>query len=163
VAPDDIRSALKSDHAHLEVLLSDVLAVLGDGDREAVAQAWARLDEAVVGHLALEEKSMIPELLKANERAARSILEEHRHVRSRLAELGMQVDLHTVRAAAVQTFCDELRAHARHEDKELYSWAAGHFSPEERKEIVEKIPDWPPARAVRGATAPERAPAKRPR
>ena len=44
-----------------------------------------------------EERYLLPALLRRDERAGRAILAEHKHFRDRLTELGVEVDLHTVR------------------------------------------------------------------
>ena len=74
-------------------------------------------------HLRVEESSMIPALQRVAPTDARVLLEEHRHIRTRLTELGVALDLHTIRLESVRAFVDELRAHAKSEDRMLYRWA----------------------------------------
>jgi hypothetical protein len=54
-------------------------------------------------------------------------VQEHRHIRTRLSELRTAVDLHLVQLGSVRNFIDELRAHAKSEDRLLYQWADGHL------------------------------------
>lgn len=84
---------------------------------------------------------MIPALLQVNEREARAISAEHRHIRARLTELGAGVDLHIVRLKTVRAFIDELRAHANHEDKMLYQWADEHLGESDRAILLRALVD----------------------
>lgn len=151
----DIRSTLRADHERLEFLLNEVISAFTENDRELLAEVWTRFDAALLAHLELEEKHMIPELLQENARAARSILEEHRHIRGRLAELGAQVDLHMIRLGTARAFIDELRAHARHEDTQLYGWADEHLADKDQRAIMQSVrarPPSPPPPAPPGPT-----------
>jgi len=115
-------------------------------DRDATAALWTIFDERLINHMELEENDLVPALMRRNERPARVILEEHRHFRTRLAELGEAVDLHTLRLTAANAFIEELRAHQRHEDKLLYQWADAHLSTTERETFFARakaaIPRW---------------------
>jgi hypothetical protein len=115
------------DHAELEDLFGALLDAFAASDREGVARLWAGFDERLARHLDAEERFMIPQLFASRPRDARAILEEHRHIRARLVELGCSVDLHTIRLETVRGFVHELRAHARHEEDALYRWADQHL------------------------------------
>ena len=65
----------------------------------------------------------MPFVLKRNYRTAMALLQEHKHLRQRLDELSVGVELHVVRAEQARAFASELQAHARHEDRVLYSLA----------------------------------------
>jgi hemerythrin-like domain-containing protein len=118
-----VRERLVQDHGRLERTLEQVLAAFEANDQDSVATSWAKFDTELLAHLDAEERFLIPPLFQVNQRAARTILEEHRHIRTRLTELGAGVDLHIVRLGAARAFIEELRAHARHEDRLLYQWA----------------------------------------
>jgi hypothetical protein len=75
-------------------------------------------------------------LVRADERVARGILEDHRQFRARLLELGAGIDLHIIRLAAAKDFIDALRAHARREDEELYRFADEHLDEAERRSLL---------------------------
>jgi hypothetical protein len=79
---------------------------------------------------------MIPRLSSSRPRDARAILEEHRHIRSRLVEFGFKVDLHIVRLETARGFVEELRAHARHEDEVLYRGADEHLTALEHGALI---------------------------
>lgn len=118
-----IQDLFGTDHRELEDMFARLLAAFDAHNRGAVASLWNDFDTHLSRHLEAEEHFMIPQLSRSNPRAARSLLEEHRYIRSRLIELGFGVDLHMVRPETARGFVDELRAHARHEEKVLYQWA----------------------------------------
>jgi hypothetical protein len=127
-----LRDHFLADHGELEDLFTLLLAAFEANDRVEVARLWSEFDERLSKHLEAEEHLMIPQLSSSRARDARALLEEHRHIRSRLVELGLGVDLHIVRLGAARGFVEELRAHARHEDDVLYRWADDHFADRER-------------------------------
>lgn len=127
-----VRDRLMQDHARLERILDQVLAAFEANDQEGVAASWAKFDTELLAHLDAEERFLIPSLFRANPRAAQTILEEHRHIRTRLTELGAGVDLHIVRLTTARAFIEELRAHARNEDRLLYKWADEHVEEADR-------------------------------
>ena len=102
---------------------------------------WSELDSRLATHLEAEERYMIPALRRWREREARAIVEEHKHIRRRMAELGQAIDLHTVRHETVCTFIDELRAHAQAEDKVLYQWADTQLSEPAKESVFSHLAD----------------------
>jgi hemerythrin-like domain-containing protein len=126
-AAETIHDRFVADHDELEAVFTRLLAAFEAGNREAVATAWSEFDDRLSRHLDAEEHFILPQLSATNPRAARAILEEHRYIRSRLAELGFGVDLHIVRLETARGFVAELRAHAQHEDEVLYRWADQHL------------------------------------
>ena len=116
-----------------------LLEAFADNDRELVASLWNEFDAGVLAHLESEEKFMIPMLLRVSERDARILIQEHKHIRTQLAELGVGVDLHLVRLESVRSFIDELHAHSLHEDTLLYRRADAEFSDDERKSVFEAL------------------------
>jgi hemerythrin superfamily protein len=122
-----IRDRFVADHRDLDVLFTRLLAYLEASDREAIERVWAEFDDLLTRHLEAEENFMIPQLFAAHPRDASALLEEHRHIRSRLVELGFGVDRPLVRVEATRGFVEELRAHAHHEEDVLYQWADEHL------------------------------------
>jgi len=105
-----------------------------------VSELWTAFEDRITRHLEAEERFMIPQLFSSHPRDARAILEEHRHIRTRLTELGCRVDLHTARFETARGFIDDLRAHARHEDDVLYRWADEHLAAGEQKTLFDALP-----------------------
>ncbi len=111
------------DHARLEALFERVLAAVEANDRDDMACLWTEFESDLLAHMETEEAHLIPDLHRASETSARVLTQEHRHIRSRLTELGLALDLHALRLDTARAFIDELRAHARSEDRLLYQWA----------------------------------------
>ncbi|MDB4998870.1 MAG: hypothetical protein JWM74_6302 [Myxococcaceae bacterium] len=109
-----------ADHRRLEALVEQILSASEAGDAECVASSWGALKDGLLAHFDAEETHLIPDLLVTSERGARVIIGEHRHLRSRLTELGLAIELHVVKRALVSGFVHELRAHARSEERLLY-------------------------------------------
>jgi hemerythrin-like domain-containing protein len=109
-----------SDHRRLEVVFEQVLAAVAADDQESLGLAWNDFETGLLAHLDAEEKYMVPAILESSPRDAQAIVSEHRQVRSRLADLGAAVDLHTLRLETARGFIAELRAHAKREDALLY-------------------------------------------
>jgi hypothetical protein len=67
-----------------------------------------------------QDDPRLADFLAARPREARVILEEHRYLRGRMAQL--RASLPNLSAASARTFLDELSAHAHHEERVLYPW-----------------------------------------
>jgi hemerythrin superfamily protein len=136
-----VRDRLLADHRRLENLFDQLIAAFEANDREAVSSLWTQFDTQLLAHMSVEERYLIPSLLKADDRGARSILKEHEHIRARLTELGAGVDLHIVRVDSARAFVEELRAHARREDELLYKWADEHVAESARRLLLGALID----------------------
>lgn len=116
--------------------MDQLLAAFAADDREEMARIWNEFDAGLNAHLEVEERYLIPALLRVSGRDARTIIQEHQHIRTRLGELGAALDLHIVRLDTARAFVDELRAHAAHEDAILYRWSDEHLDLEERNSLL---------------------------
>jgi hypothetical protein len=153
-APPAIRDRFMADHRRIEEVLEHVLEALEGGDRDEVRRLWRELETRLIAHFEAEEKHAIPRLIAARPRDGQALPAEHKHLRTRLAELGNEIDLGTARLEAVQGFVDELRAHARHEDAVLYRWCDDHLEVSDRTVLVRSLVD-----VVRNMFRPHAAPA----
>lgn len=136
-----LREHLLADHRRLEHTFEQLLEAFRADDRTDVSELWTRFETQLKSHMAVEERDLIPRLERVDRAAAQGLLNEHRHIRSRLAELGFVVDLHVARLEMAQEFIEELRAHARHEDELLYRWADEHLDEAERRVLLRAIAD----------------------
>ena len=94
------RARYRADHDELEARFARLLSAFETNDRDVVAKLWNDFEERLVRHLEAEERLLVPQLFLSRPREAHTILEEHRHIRSRLTELGCAVDLHVIRVEA---------------------------------------------------------------
>jgi hemerythrin-like domain-containing protein len=133
----EVRDRLCRDHLRLEGFLAAVQAAFDSEDPVAIACAWTPFEKELLAHLEVEETFLIPVLFRTNRREGRALLEEHRHIRARLAELSPGVTHANAQARTARAFIEELRAHARHEDNVLYSWADDNVGEPERQSLLE--------------------------
>jgi hemerythrin superfamily protein len=133
------------DHRRVETGLERLLAVVAANYREDMSRLWTDFDAGLLAHLEAEEKYLIPALSRVCERDARVVVQEHRHIRTRLTELGTAVDLHLVQLSSVRNFIDELRAHAKSEDRLLYQWADGHLDEPGHTSVIDALARKPTA------------------
>lgn len=143
--PDVIRQAFLADHRRLEALLDDLLPAFEANDREEISRLWTLVEAGVLAHFDAEETHLIPDLLRKSACDARVIVREHQHLRSRLAELGVAVDLHLVRLETARHFVAELRAHAMSEDRLLYRGSDAHLDAATQRATVEALRTGSPA------------------
>ena len=122
-----VAEAFLADHRRLEALLAELLIASEARDHLAERKLWLECDAALATHMECEETHLIPALLRLHERDARVVVHEHRHIRRRLAELGAAIAPHGFSPGTVRDFIDEVRAHARSEDRLLYRWADAHL------------------------------------
>ncbi len=123
------------DHRRLDVLFDDVLARLRFDDRGETREAWRQFERALVTHMEAEERPIIPAFRLADPAEAALVLDDHRRFRETIDELGLDVELHLVRADWVGRFVQLLRAHARREDLCMYPWAESHLSTQEQASL----------------------------
>ncbi len=138
VPPSPVREQFLVDHRRLEDLASRFLAAVEAGDHAALIERWDELDAGVSAHLEVEDTVLVPILLRVSERDARAIVQEHRHLRTRLIELRKAVDQHAIRSDVARAFGDELRAHCGHEDNVLYRFADNHVTADDQ-ELLDRL------------------------
>lgn len=130
---------LLEDHARLNGILTRLLAAFEANDREDMAALWNQLEAGLTAHMDAEEKFLLPVLARTEPAEARELLAEHADIRSRLLELGVRVDLHTIRLDSGRELIDLLRAHASKEDEILYEFADKHVDAETRASVLHAI------------------------
>jgi hemerythrin superfamily protein len=118
--------SLPEHHHDLEAHFQRLMARCQDGDPIELRCEWSLFQRELTEHLDLEEKELIPRFRRDRPAEAAQICREHDQIRLRLAELGIALDLHALRADTVADFLDLLRAHARREEALFYPWVAEH-------------------------------------
>ena len=113
-----------ADDRVLDETFGRLLAVLEASDFGRIARLWRDFARILEGHMDEEEQRVIPRLAAIRLRDALAILQEHRHLRLRLKEIGESIAQHEMgepiarrrmRIESARSFRDELRAHAQHE------------------------------------------------
>lgn len=119
-----IHAMLSEDHQHLDRLFGDIVASCLRGDHVSVRPDWERFERELSSHMDLEEQEILPAFSREHRGEAEGIREEHARIRAALLEMGIDLDLHCLRAERVEAFVALLRAHARREEALLYPWAS---------------------------------------
>jgi hypothetical protein len=104
-----------ADDLRLEDMLARLLGALNAADPNALV-LWREFEVCLTAHMDDEERRVTPKLAAIRLREAMAILQEHRYLRARLKEMGEAIARGTLRPENARSFCDEVRAHARHED-----------------------------------------------
>jgi hypothetical protein len=144
-----VRDRFLADHRRLEALLDHVVAAFAANDGAETSGLWLEFDSGLLTHLEAEETFLIPELFAVHERSAPVLVQEHRHIRARLTDLGSGVGSHSVRLDSLRSFVDELRAHAQTEDRLLYQWADAHLGGPSGSASIEALTRKPTALITR--------------
>jgi hemerythrin-like domain-containing protein len=131
-----LREHLLADHRRLEQEVAELLAACEANDQPRMQALWTEFEAGLTAHLEAEESHLVPLLLQSQGRAGRAIIEEHKHIRRRLQELGTALDLHQLRLESFRRFLDELRAHAKTEDRLMYNWADEQLSESAKRSLL---------------------------
>ena len=115
---------LRGHHTRLIALFENLIAEAKKDDRSRLRPMWASFESALLAHIAAEEAELLPLYRRGHPAEATAILEDHVFFRKVLTEFGVDLDLHLMRADAVEAFLRRMSEHAMSEDEGLYPWAA---------------------------------------
>ncbi|HEX7840304.1 MAG TPA: hemerythrin domain-containing protein [Kofleriaceae bacterium] len=110
------------------------LAILGAGFADQprdLVKCWADIEHQLADHMAAEEHLVIPAYQRVDPENAQELRDQHARLRAQAFEIGVAIQLHTIRCEQLQQFVAELRAHARNEEASLYRWADRHLAEEQ--------------------------------
>ncbi|HVY32258.1 MAG TPA: hemerythrin domain-containing protein [Polyangiaceae bacterium] len=125
---NSIAAKLTNDHVELDALLRRLAQDAQAPVPGALQATWSELESKLIRHMQAEEQFLLP-LLEASDAAeVARIRLEHAHIRDALTELGLAVELHTVREANILELIELLEAHAKHENGALYRLAGDKAS-----------------------------------
>lgn len=113
------------DHHHREIEEA-CLALLGAGfagEPCDLVRCWGEIEHQLHDHMAAEEQFLLPAYQHDEPENAQDLRDQHARLRELALEIGVAVQLHTVRMEQIQAFVAALRAHARCEEASLYRWA----------------------------------------
>jgi hemerythrin superfamily protein len=130
---------LAGDHDRLDRCFQSILTRAYGGDWQQLESEWISFQRELLGHLEAEEKHVIPALARDRPVAAETLLSDHEVIRTTMIELGIDLDLHSLRAERVAMFVEALRAHARREEAMFYPWADGHLPADAAVQLSERI------------------------
>lgn len=137
MATERIRSVLLGEHVRLEAAMTELANSVEGADPAALTADWRRFERALIDHLELEEHDILPAVEPIDPSAIARVREDHAAIRTLVDELGVEVELHTLREETVDRFLALLRAHAAHEDATIYRAADALRSSELARRIEE--------------------------
>jgi hypothetical protein len=123
-----LESMLAGDHHRLEGAFQSIVTRAQGGDFQQLESEWLAFQSGLLHHLEAEEKHLIPALAHDRPGEAQTLLDEHAAIRIKLLQLGVDLDLHCLRADRVEAFVAALRAHAHREENIFYPWVDRRMS-----------------------------------
>jgi hypothetical protein len=97
-------------------LIESALARLKADPADAEARVlWSMVENGLNMQMDSEELELLQPLLRAHQRGANVLLQEHSHLRGRLREIGTALRAGKSTAGTVRDFRDELQAHMQSE------------------------------------------------
>jgi hemerythrin superfamily protein len=130
---DDV---LGAHHREIEDECLEIMSAGFTDEPRDLTLRWRRVERELLEHMAAEERMVFPAYQRAEPENAQGLRDEHAVLRERMAELGIAIELHTIRCEQLQQFVDELGAHARHEEASLYRWAQSHLDASHRHTLL---------------------------
>ena len=117
-----VKARLLSDHRELEELLAQLTCAVEGTNPTELCEQWTQFEQNLRDHLDTEERCLFPLVASAHRDDVERLRAEHQHIRSALSDLGVAVDLHTLRKTSVDELIIYLQQHALREDHSLYQW-----------------------------------------
>jgi hemerythrin-like domain-containing protein len=132
----NLRDGLLDEHAWLDQALSDLACATEGGAPPDLARTWSELERGLLRHLEFEERELFPLVAPFHAEGVQALREEHERLRKLVTELGVRVDLHTLRKNTVDDLVEALRRHAEREDRTLYRWIEEHAPQDTRRHLL---------------------------
>ena len=126
---NQIGQHMAEDHRELQALLKRLAEDALAPEAAALHCTWCELESRLLGHLAAEEHYLLPLIEASHPTEAARIVAEHGQIRRQVSELGVAIELHTVRQPAIDELIRTLQTHAQYEDQTLYLLAGDKASP----------------------------------
>ena len=138
--PSESLHRLLTEHGHdIERACADLRSDTYADDRLALVAAWRLFEARMVGHMAAEEDLVLDAYAHDFPDDARLIRQQHDELRRMLTPLAIEVELHMIRADTIERLLTALRAHAMHEEAQLYPWAERHLAGAKRAELEARL------------------------
>lgn len=135
----NVQELLTEHHHQVEAACGGLIACAYADEPAALTEAYRSFEHEMLEHLRVEEELLLPGYAEYAPEDARALREQHDELRRALFRIGVDVELHVVRAHHVDRLIAELRAHAAHEDAGLYAWAASHLPAGHARELFDRI------------------------
>jgi hemerythrin len=133
------RDVFFHDHSRLEHILDELVVGFEGDDAHASRALWRRFVRELGAHFAAEERLVLTTLARLGARDAGALLEEHRRIRGRVAQITEALRSPRLRRHLVRKLRQELLAHAHAEDEVMRKWANVDLSDDERALVMAEL------------------------
>ena len=128
------RLLLQDHHDALQAACRDLMADVYNDDTFSLTNRYRRFERAVLEHIDVEERELLPGFTKYSRLDARMIRLQHAEIRDQLYRLGIDLELHRARAERFAALIDALKRHVELEETTLYPWARENLSVHAKRE-----------------------------
>ena len=132
-------SKLLQDHEELDALLQRLAEDVEAPTAATLEATWNAFEGRLLRHLEAEERFLLPLVEASSPEEVRRTRADHARIRDSIAELGIAIELHSIRKAQISELIQFLRAHAKHEDEALYQLAGDKASVAVEHSIFESL------------------------
>ncbi len=139
--PDDRLSPrlLTDHHTVIEQACRAILAATYADLSLELVTAFRAFEAEVLEHMLAEEDELLPAFAEAATEEAALVRGEHARLRYLLEMVGVDVELHTLRAEKMHALIAALTSHASREDERMYPWAARHLDTAPAQRLTERV------------------------
>ncbi|HEX3480912.1 MAG TPA: hemerythrin domain-containing protein [Kofleriaceae bacterium] len=123
---------LDQHHREIEEACLALLGACYASDPGDLARRWSEIEYQLYDHMMAEEHFLFPAFQRDQPGSAQDLRNQHARLREQALEIGVAVQLHTVRMEQLQAFVAALREHGELEEASLYRWADRHQADDER-------------------------------
>lgn len=113
-----------------------LVATYTDDSRELITE-FRSFEHEILEHMKAEEDVILPAYEHHAPQEAQAVRSDHERIRKQLTRIGIECDLHAIRAATLEELIADLRAHAAREDVQMYPWAQVHLPVDTKRAVVE--------------------------
>lgn len=129
-------------HQRIEAGFRALLAATYADDSSDLVTQFRAFERELLDHVAAEEETILPAYEHFHPDDARRIRDDHARIRQSLMRIGVDAELHLIRAEQVEALIRELRAHASHEDAHMYPWAQVHLPLGTKESLAVRLAQW---------------------
>ena len=120
----EIIDALVKDHEELAKSVARLDDFVKASDMTCVRDEWELFEPAVLRHIDAEQEFLLPSFEHEDPEEASAIRHEHDSIRGMLGDIGVALELHTLRQEQVVRLRVLLARHVARETSSLYVWAS---------------------------------------
>lgn len=129
-------------HERIEAGCRALLATMQAHDPDVVVGDLRTFERKLLGHLADEEKVILPAYEHYHPGKAQLIRDDHARIRQLLSGLDVEVEAHALRRESLKALLDKLREHSAREHAHMYPWAQVHLPLRTKDTFVVRLTRW---------------------